>query len=31
MSSVGGNIGFVQCLQGFGHPIRRSTKVRLIK
>ena len=31
MSSVGGDGGFVQCLQGFGCHIRSSTKVCLIK
>jgi hypothetical protein len=31
VSSVGGDIGFVQCLQGFDRSIRSSTKVRLIK
>jgi len=31
VSSIGGDIGFVQCLQGFDRSIRSSTKVRLIK
>jgi len=31
VSSVGGNSGFDQCLQGFSCQIRSSTKVRLIK